>query len=170
MFVAVPLIPIALVALDLAVVYITYYMRNKAFGDALEVAMDSNQSNPSAATKESLKENKTGMLRAWCTILFVCCIVFTILVIVGIILIVSYLPKELHLFLILSIIPSWMITILSNAVNGCFFDNLAMMIERKLIKYNLLKNANKSVKCVNCKANVPGDASYCSSCGTKTNQ
>lgn len=169
-FVAVPLIPLAIISLNLLVIYITYYMRYKAFGDVLEVATEADQKNPSVLTKENLKENKTGVLRGWGTFLFVCCFLVTITLIIGIILIIRFLPEELHFGLIFSLVLSWIITIITYSITSCYYDNLAMMLERKLIKYDLITNRNKSVKCSNCKRNVSGDANYCSVCGTKTNK
>lgn len=166
-FVALPLIPIGFIALDLLVVYITYYMRYKAFGDVLEAAMEPDQKNPSVMVKENLKDNKTGVLRGWGTFLFVCCFLVTILTVTGIILTAVFLPKETHFILIFYIVVSWIISVISLSITSCFYDNLAMMLERKLIKYDLIRNANKSVKCKNCGATVSGDANFCSTCGTK---
>ena len=129
--------------------------------------MDKDQKNPSILTKESLKENNTNILRGWGTFLFVCCFIVTIAIIVAIVLILRFLPEEFHFTLIFSLILSWIITIITYAITSCYYDNLAIMIERKLIKYNLIKNTNKSVKCPNCKRNIPGDSNFCSVCGTK---
>ena len=140
-FVAMPLIPLGITALYIFIIYITYALRYKAFGDVLEVAMEPDQQNPSATVKESLKENKTGILRGWCTALFVLCIVYTIVSIVSIVLCACYLPRPLNTILIIPIVISWITTVITFAVIGCFFDNLAMMVERKLIKYNLIKSS-----------------------------
>lgn len=140
-FVAIPLIPIVILGLYLFIIYITYSMRYKAFGDALEIATEADQNNPSAQIKESLQENKTGILRGWCTTLFVLCVIVTILTVLGIVLVACNLPAPISIFMIVFMVISWLITIITYAINGCFFDNLATMIERKLIKYNLIKSA-----------------------------
>ena len=140
-FIAVPLIPIAIMGLSLFIIYITYAMRYKAFGDVLEVATEADQNDPSAQVKESLQENKTGILRGWCTTLFVICVILTILTIVSCILIACNLPAPISIIAIVVMIVAWFVSIITNAVTGCFFDNLATMVERKLIKYNLFKSA-----------------------------
>lgn len=138
-FVAVPLVPISLMALYLFFVYITYCMRYKAFGDVLELAMEPNQNNPSVAAKESLIDNKTNLLRGWGTFLFACCFLVTALAIASIVLIITVLPVELHFILILISVISWILSIINLFVTSCFYDNLATMIERRLIKYNLIQ-------------------------------
>lgn len=140
-FLAVPVIPLALMALYVFVIYITYAVRYKAFSDAFEVAMERDQDNPSDSVKESIKENKTGILRGWCTTLFVICVILTILTITACILIAVKAPAEFKLPLIIPIIIGWLVTIINNAAIGCFFDNLGMMIERKMIRYKLIKSA-----------------------------
>lgn len=138
-FIALPVLPILLFVIILALNYITYYCRYKGFADVLELV---SSKEAKQTTLESLKENKTGILRTYCNILYI----LSIILVIGIIALLVFINGALFRslggfawFAICMIVALGVIEVLCLAVTGCFFDNLAKMIEHYQIKYNLLE-------------------------------
>ena len=138
-FLAVPVIPVAINLLTLFLYYITYYCRYKTFSDLLDVV---SSEEPSVITLDNLKENKSGVLRGYCIFLFAVTMLLIAATVVGIIVIAGPVISAVGFGLFwvvaaLIVIPS-VLAILSLCVIGCYFDNLAKMLEHYQIKYNLL--------------------------------
>lgn len=142
-FISVPLIPIAILAVSLFLTYVTYYVKYKTFGDILSIAKNKN-SEITALQRESLKCCKTGMLRGYCVFMFVMCIIDIITTIVGAFLIFRFVTPIfdgavfISVLLVLGLVFICAANVAAYAITGCYFDNLALMSERLMIKYNLI--------------------------------
>ena len=155
-FISLPLLPLIGCAVFGFLIYVTYYVRYKSFGNLLTLLCSD---IPSEKTKVELSENKPNVLRGFCTFLFICAILFTIGAIAAIIIVIfnaeslSNIVFYVEIFnsyifinpvvclcvgLFLSIILTW----LDLGVIGCYFDNLAKMLEHFLIQYDLLDYKN----------------------------
>ena len=138
-FISLPLIPIAISFVLVLFTYIIYYAKFKTFGDLLQTVSNKNITEK---LKESLKENKPNLLRGYCTFLFVIAILFAIAILVAIFVMFSPVAAIIGTSgaVIVSIIYLIFGTVLflSLSVIGCYFDNLAKMLEHYMIKYKLI--------------------------------
>ena len=137
-FIALPLLPLLFLVISVALAYITYYCRYKGFADVLELI---SSDKAKSTTLEKLKENNTGVLRFYCNLLYV----LSILLLIGIVILLVFIGGTFFEVLgafawvpICMIIFTGIIYVLCLAVTGCFFDNLAKMIEHYQIENNLL--------------------------------
>lgn len=138
-FIALPVIPLAIMFLYLLLQYIMYFVRFKAFGDLLEIATTKDVTQQ---MKENLKANKTGILRSYCGFLAV----ITALMIIGEIVLmiimfdnmVDSFGLSLTLFSIFGYIALTALQVICFAITGCYYDNLAKMVEHNLIKFKLI--------------------------------
>lgn len=129
-FITIPLIPVAGCVFSMVLIYITYYSKFKVFGDLLEIVSVKEVTEP---MKCSLKENKSGLLRGYCAFLFIIAIISAILMIVlGFIL-----TGTLGLGAFIGFAVLAVICFICLSIVGCYFDNLAKMVEHYMIKYKL---------------------------------
>lgn len=140
-FFAVPVLKIIPFILFIVLVYITYYVRYKAFGDLLDLL---SKSEPDPLTLNNIKENKPGVLRGYCVFLFgFAFAVLAALIVLGFIFagtisaIVGILGT---VFLYIYGFICYVIFFIELAITGCYFDNLAKMLEHYMIKYKLLSH------------------------------
>lgn len=128
--VTIPLIPIVGSVVSTLFIYITYYAKFKAFGDLLEIV---SSKDVTEQMKCNLKENKSGILRGYCGFLFVVAILFAILMVIcGFVLMDLLGIGALVAFVLLAVI-----CFISLSITGCYFDNLAKMVEHHMIKFKL---------------------------------
>lgn len=94
------------------------------------------------ATKESLKENKPNLLRGYCTFLFVIAILSAIAIIALVIFMFNPLSSVLGIGVAIAIsvvyIVLGILLFLSLSVTGCYFDNLAKMLEHHMIRFKMI--------------------------------
>lgn len=138
-FICLPVIPIAISLLSLVLTYIVYYAKYKAFADLLQIV---SQKEVDQATKESLKENKPNLLRGYCTFLFVIAILSAIAIIALVIFMFNPLLSVLGAGVAIAIsvvyIVLGILLFLSLSVTGCYFDNLAKMLEHHMIRFKMI--------------------------------
>lgn len=138
-FICLPVIPIIISLLSLVLTYIVYYAKYKAFGDLLTVV---SKKEIDQTTKESLKENKPNLLRGYCTFLFVIAILSSIAVIVLIFFMFNPLSSTLGTGIAIAISAIYLVLgillFLSFSITGCYFDNLAKMLEHHMIRFKMI--------------------------------
>ena len=138
-FICLPVIPIAISLLSLVLTYIVYYAKYKAFSDLLQIV---SQKEVDQATKESLKENKPNLLRGYCTFLFVIAILSAIAIIALVIFMFNPLSSVLGAGLAIAVSAIYIVLgillFLSLSVTGCYFDNLAKMLEHHMIRFKMI--------------------------------
>lgn len=127
--VVVPLLPILLMLIGVVLVYVSYYCRYKSFGDLLEVKTGR---EPDQNTLNSLAESKPNSLRAYCIFMFAVAIINLVLCVIG-----MFFVKG-NVLLIVTLLVSGIVDFILYGILGCFYDNLAKMLEHYLIKYELL--------------------------------
>lgn len=120
------LLPFIFVAASLVLSYITYFCRYRTFGDLLKIK---SSDEPDVMTIKSLANDKSVLLRGYCTFLFVMCCVFMALSLLSILFIGAW----GFLFVLGSVIEF----ILAGII-GCYYDDLGMMLEHYLIRYHLI--------------------------------
>lgn len=138
-FICLPVLPIIISLLSIALTYIVFYAKFKAFADLLEIV---SKKEVDQVTKESLKENKPNLLRGYCTLLFVIAILSSIAIIALIILMFNPLSGALGTggAIAVSIISIFIgvLLFLSLSITGCYFDNLAKMLEHHMIIFKMI--------------------------------
>lgn len=138
-FLAIPIIRLIPIILGCVLVYITYYARYKAFGDLLNLL---SRRNPDAYTLSEIKENKTTLLRGYCTFLYITAfLTLAILLVLGIVFartLSGVLGIGGTIFVYVLAFLGYLVYFLELAIIGCYFDNLAKMVEHYMIKYKLL--------------------------------
>ncbi len=138
-FICLPVIPIAISLLSLVLTYIVYYAKYKAFADLLTIV---NQKEVDSATKESLKENKPNLLRGYCAFLFVIAIISAIAIIALTIFMFNPVSSVLGTGGAIAVsaiyISIGVLLFLSLSVTGCYFDNLAKMLEHHMIRFKMI--------------------------------
>ncbi len=150
-FVAIPLIPVAILGLSLFLTYVTFYVKYKTFGDILSIAKNK-KDEITTVQRESLKSCKTGILRGYCVYMFVMCIIDIIATIVGAVLIFRFVTPifdgaiAVSILLTAGLLVMCVANVATYAITGCYFDNLALMSERLMIKYNLIERQGSSDK------------------------
>jgi hypothetical protein len=134
------LLSIVAVAVSVAITYIEYYAKFKAFGDLYQLHTSENVSDD---FMESYKKNNTNLLRGYCSFLWVLSIIYALATIV---ILVIYSGEFIALFGVLfgicAIVGALLVTafnIVCVAVVGCFFDDLGQMLEHNTLKNNKLK-------------------------------
>lgn len=138
-FIVFPVFPLAGIIASVVLSYINYQAKYSAVGDLLEITTSPEADN---ALKDRLSENKPRLLRGYCTFLFVMAILSLIAVIIIIIFAFGYIESLLGTgfavgFTVILII-SEIISFISTAITGCYYDNLGKMIEHYLIKFKLI--------------------------------
>ena len=138
-FLAVPVLPIIPILLVNVLVYITYYARYKAFGDLLNLL---SKSEPDPLVLNDIKENKPSVLRGFCGFLYI--MVFVILAVLVILAIVfagtisAVIGAGATAVIYVIAFLLYVVCFIELAITGCYFDNLAKMLEHYMIKYKLL--------------------------------
>ena len=140
-FLAIPVIPIIITIIGLILLYVTYYCRYRTFGDLLEIkSTEKDKVNPN--TVNSLAENKPNALRAYCSFLYI----LGVLILIGAIISLFFIAGP-----VASAAGGWAafgacvgvliyaaVIFMIFAVVGCYYDNLAKMLEHYMIEYKLL--------------------------------
>lgn len=138
-FLAIPVLKLLPFIIYIVLVYITYYVRYKAFGDLLSLLT---KTEPDPLTLNDIKENKPGVLRAYCGFLYIFAFVFlAALIVLGIVFagtISSAIGIAGTVFLYIITFTGFIVYFIELAITGCYFDNLAKMLEHYMIKYKLL--------------------------------
>lgn len=138
-FISLPVIPLLGNFLTVVFCYIQYLARFKGIGDLMDIL---SATEPTQKHLESLQGYKTGLLRGYCVFLFIVDTIFAIGIIIALFALynpmVTLLGSGITFTTYIMIIFASAILILSNAVYGCFYDNLAKMIEHYQIKYKLI--------------------------------
>ncbi len=138
-FISLPMLPLIGCVLYGFLVYVTFYVRYKSFGNLLTLL---STDNPSELIKSELSENKPNILRGYCTFLFVLAILFSIVMVVLMFVVPFNLTNIIGvkpvIFICIGLLLSIGVIWIDLGIQGCYFDNLGNMIEHFLIKYNLL--------------------------------
>ena len=138
-FIAIPVLPLLIMGVCLFFVNVMFNSRYNAFGAVLDIK---ETDDPKAPELNRLKETKPNTLRAFCGILFGLCALLAIGTIICLFAAIDPLMEatgiESKALLIIALICGAVIDIVEMAIMGCFFDNLAKMQEKYLIKYRLL--------------------------------
>ena len=138
-FIAVPVLPLIVMAAALFFINICYNCRFGAFGAVLEIK---ETEDPRATEQNLLLETNPNTLRAFSRILFV----IVLLVVAGVIIalaigveaITEALSLESQALTAVLLIVGGLLTVIELSILGCFFDDLAKMQEKYLIKYHLI--------------------------------
>lgn len=140
-FITIPLIPVAISMLTIMLIYITYFAKFNSFGDLLEI-MSSKEATESM--KCNLKSNKSNLLRGYCVFLFVIAIISMILMIILGLIIWSPMSAVIGssgaFAVFIGLIVVGVINFIYMSILGCYFDNLAKMVESYVIKYRLYED------------------------------
>ncbi len=138
-FLAIPLIPLAIMLLSLLLTYITYYCRYRTFGDLLELK---SSNNVSINTVNSLAENKPNVLRGYCIFLYILAIICFIGSVVSLFFVASPIAAVAGtgaaVAACVGIVIYAIVLFMAFGVIGCYYDNLAKMLEHYMIEYKLL--------------------------------
>lgn len=138
-FIAIPVLPIALTLIPLVLSYITYFCRYKTFGDLLELK---SSASPKANTLQSMSENKPNTLRGYCVFLYILAIIEFIGAIISLFFvagpIASVAGTGMAVFACIGIIVLAIVMFLVFGIIGCYYDNLAKMLEHYMLKNKLL--------------------------------
>lgn len=138
-FVVVPVLPMIVMAVAVFFAYVIDNCRFGAFGAVLDIK---EIEDPRVTEQNRLLETNPNTLRAFCRILFG----LAALTLVGVVIalftavdpIMALTGIKSKALLIAALICGGIIGIIEMAIMGCFFDNLAKMQEKYLIKYNLI--------------------------------
>ena len=137
-FIALPVIPLLGITFSTVLVYIQYFCKYNAFSDLLDVV---SVKNPTNQMLDRLKTNKPNTLRGFCVFLYVIAIIFSVAVIISLFLLggqIFSLNIYAGIFLLVFIIVCSALIVLSLSVTGCYYDNLAKMLEHYMIKYKMI--------------------------------
>ncbi len=137
-FIALPVIPLLGITFSTVLVYIQYFCKYNAFSDLLDVV---SVKNPTNQMLDRLKNNKPNTLRGFCVFLYAIAIIFSVAVIISLLLLggkIFSLNIYAGIFLLVFIIVCSALIVLSLSVTGCYYDNLAKMLEHYMIKYKLI--------------------------------
>ena len=137
-FIALPVIPLLGITFSTVLVYIQYFCKYNAFSDLLDVV---SVKNPTNQMLDRLKTNKPNTLRGFCVFLYVIAIIFSVAVIISLFLLggqIFSLNIYSGIFLSVFIIVCSALIVLSLSVTGCYYDNLAKMLEHYMIKYKMI--------------------------------
>lgn len=137
-FIALPVIPLLGITFSTVLVYIQYFCKYNAFSDLLDVV---SVKNPTNQMLDRLKTNKPNTLRGFCVFLYVIAIIFSVAVIISLFLLggqIFSLNIYAGIFLSVFIIVCSPLIVLSLSVTGCYYDNLAKMLEHYMIKYKMI--------------------------------
>ena len=137
-FIALPVIPLLGITFSTVLVYIQYFCKYNAFSDLLDVV---SVKNPTNQMLDRLKTNKPNTLRGFCVFLYVIAIIFSVAVIINLFLLggqIFSLNIYAGIFLSVFIIVCSALIVLSLSVTGCYYDNLAKMLEHYMIKYKMI--------------------------------
>lgn len=137
-FIALPVIPLLGITFSTVLVYIQYFCKYNAFSDLLDVV---SVKNPANQMLDRLKTNKPNTLRGFCVFLYVIAIIFSVAVIISLFLLggqIFSLNIYAGIFLSVFIIVCSVLIVLSLSVTGCYYDNLAKMLEHYMIKYKMI--------------------------------
>ena len=137
-FIALPVIPLLGITFSTVLVYIQYFCKYNAFSDLLDVV---SVKNPTNQMLDRLKTNKPNTLRGFCVFLYVIAIIFSVAVIISLFLLggqIFSLNIYAGIFLSVFIIVCSALIVLSLSVTGCYYDNLAKMLEHYMIKYKMI--------------------------------
>ena len=143
-FICVPLIPILVYVFPLIFTYICYYVKFKSIGDLLDLTT---ANTVTSVNIMALKENKPSLLRGYCTFLYVLDIIQVIAFIILMFIVFGTICDAvgtgyaLVVVVILSVVE--IINFISIGIVGCFFDNIAKMVEHYQIKYKVLGKEEK---------------------------
>lgn len=138
-FISLPVIPIVIISLLIFLTYLNYFLRYKAFADLYDVVtiQEANE-----ILKVRLKENRTNFMRGYCVFLYIVSILTGIGALAAIILAFSALASIVGVIsaLLISLLEIVFIAIviICMAITGCYYDNLAKMLEHYMIKYNII--------------------------------
>lgn len=136
---AIPVIPLAIYAVSCLFTYIYYLLRYNSIGTLIDIT-SSKELNQSQI--ESLKEIKTGYLRGFCVFLFIVDVVIAIGTIVGLFFAFKPMADIFGVyFAIWAVVLSifyLIVQLLTIAIYGCYFDNIAKMVEHHQIKHKLI--------------------------------
>ena len=136
-FIALPVIPLLGITFSTVLVYIQYFCKYNAFSDLLDVV---SVKNPTNQMLDRLKTNKPN------TFLYVIAIIFSVAVIISLFLLggqIFSLNIYAGIFLSVFIIVCSALIVLSLSVTGCYYDNLAKMLEHYMIKYKMIWGGGK---------------------------
>lgn len=142
-FIALPVIPLLGITFSTVLVYIQYFCKYNAFSDLLDVV---SVKNPTNQMLDRLKTNKPNTLRGFCVFLYVIAIIFSVAVIISLFLLggqIFSLNIYAGIFLSVFIIVCSALIVLSLSVTGCYYDNLAKMLEHYMIKYKMIWGGGK---------------------------
>ena len=137
-FIALPVIPLLGITFSTVLVYIQYFCKYNAFSDLLDVV---SVKNPTNQMLDRLKTNKPNTLRGFCVFLYVIAIIFSVAVIISLFLLggqIFSLNIYAGIFLSVFIIVCSALIVLSLSVTGCYYDNLAKLLEHYMIKYKMI--------------------------------
>lgn len=137
-FIALPVIPLLGITFSTVLVYIQYFCKYNAFSDLLDVV---SVKNPTNQMLDRLKTNKPNTLRGFCVFLYVIAIIFSVAVIISLFLLggqIFSLNIYAGIFLSVFIIVCSALIVLSLSLTGCYYDNLAKMLEHYMIKYKMI--------------------------------
>ncbi len=140
-FISLPVIPLAVIALLIFFTYINYFVRYKAFADLYDTLT---VKEADEILKNRIKENRTGLMRGYCVFLAIISVIIGIAGLVGIAITFSVLSPIIGIgFTALVVLIEVIVTaiiIICTAILGCYYDNLAKMLEHYMIKYKLLND------------------------------
>lgn len=137
-FIAFPVIPLLGITFSTVLVYIQYFCKYNAFSDLLDVV---SVKNPTNQMLDRLKTNKPNTLRGFCVFLYAIAIIFSVAVIISLFLLggqIFSLNIYAGIFWSVFIIVCSALIVLSLSVTGCYYDNLAKMLEHYMIKYKMI--------------------------------
>lgn len=137
-FIALPVIPLLGITFSTVLVYIQYFCKYNAFSDLLDVV---SVKNPTNQMLDRLKTNKPNTLRGFCVFLYAIAIIFSVAVIISLFLLggqIFSLNIYAGIFWSVFIIVCSALIVLSLSVTGCYYDNLAKMLEHYMIKYKMI--------------------------------
>lgn len=136
---AIPVIPLVIYAVSCLFTYIYYLLRYNSIGTLIDIT-SSKELNQNQI--DSLKEIKTGYLRGFCVFLFIVDVVIAIGTIVGLFFVYKPMVDIFGVyFAILSVVLSvfyLIVQLLTIAIYGCYFDNIAKMVEHYQIKHKII--------------------------------
>lgn len=137
-FIALPIFPILMITFSTVLIYIRYYCKYNAFADLLDIV---SVKEPTNLMLDRLKANKPNTLRGFCVFLYIIAIIFSIAVIIVLFLLggqIFSLDIYIGIFSLITIIICASLIVLSLSVTGCYYDNLAKMLEHYMIKYKMI--------------------------------
>ncbi len=140
-FISLPVIPLAIIIAASVICYVNYYVRYKSISVLMEVTTSKELTEP---VRQNLSELNPKWLRGYCVFLFAMCVVLSIVFVIILFIVFGSISAQFGFAVALgitiaSILP-FAVYIISIGILGCYFDNVAKMVEHYQIKYDLISN------------------------------